>query len=318
MASEILHKMGIKPKPVEPEIQFDCNWADVTCPICLDFPHNAVLLRCSSYEKGCRPFMCDTDQSLSNCLERFKSAYGLPGSAKSSAAAIDTSLERIQIVLFNPNSRPTCPLCRGEVIGWAIVDEARLQLNQKRRCCEENNCSYFGDFYELQKHTQIKHPNSHPSEIDPKQRLDWENFQQSSDIIDVLSTIHAEVPHGVVLGDYVIEYGDEEDGDEYEDFNRVRRNWWTACIFSRVCCRASRNRSQSRVRERRGGSERRSSRRSSYDNSNLEEGPARSVDIGDYRFDEIVEEFVGTGSVASRRLASQYRDSFGRYRIHSH
>uniref|UniRef100_A0A803NEF3 Uncharacterized protein n=1 Tax=Chenopodium quinoa TaxID=63459 RepID=A0A803NEF3_CHEQI len=31
-----------------------------------------------------------------------------------------------------------------------------------------------------------------------------------------LSTIHSEVPRGVVLGDYVIEYGDDDTADEFE------------------------------------------------------------------------------------------------------
>ncbi|KAF0903864.1 hypothetical protein E2562_029953 [Oryza meyeriana var. granulata] len=70
------------------------------------------------------------------------------------------------------------------------------------------------------KHTQQKHPDSRPSEIDPARQVDWENFQQSSDIVDVLSTIHAQVPNGIVLGDYVIEYGDDETGEEYEVFRR--------------------------------------------------------------------------------------------------
>uniref|UniRef100_A0A453NC12 C2H2-type domain-containing protein n=1 Tax=Aegilops tauschii subsp. strangulata TaxID=200361 RepID=A0A453NC12_AEGTS len=92
----------------------------------------------------------------------------------------------------NTNNHPACPLCRGDVIGWAVIGEARQHLNQKKRCCEESCCSYVGNFHELQKHTQQKHPNSRPSEIDPARRVDWENFQQSSDIIDVLSTIHAQ------------------------------------------------------------------------------------------------------------------------------
>ncbi|KAL6271231.1 uncharacterized protein Pyn_13816 [Prunus yedoensis var. nudiflora] len=44
----------------------------VTCPICMDHPHNAVLLLCSSHEKGCRSYICDTSYRHSNCLDRFK------------------------------------------------------------------------------------------------------------------------------------------------------------------------------------------------------------------------------------------------------
>ncbi|RWW62000.1 hypothetical protein BHE74_00030898 [Ensete ventricosum] len=208
MASFTSDKKTVKVNPYVDwvNIKLDFDWEDVTCSICLDFPHNGVLLLCSSYDKGCRPFICDTDHNHSNCLERFKSAH------------------------TSPISRPTCPLCRGDVTGWLIIDEARVYLNTKKRCCEEKHCTYVGNFSELQKHAQLKHPHSRPSEIDPAQQLNWEIFQQSSEIINVLSTIHAEVPHGVVLGDYVIEYGDAEAGDEYEDFHRNRGKWWTSYV----------------------------------------------------------------------------------------
>ncbi|XBH61603.1 hypothetical protein VPH35_116005 [Triticum aestivum] len=191
-SGNLVMKKVVKPSSFDLDIQLDKSWTeDVTCPICLDFPHNAVLLRCTSYEKGCRPFVCDTDKSRSNCLERFKSAHGQPVNVKVSAVNI-APRDSIHFISSNTNNHPACPLCRGDVIGWAVIGEARQHLNQKKRCCEESCCSYVGNFHELQKHTQQKHPNSRPSEIDPARRVDWENFQQSSDIIDVLSTIHAQ------------------------------------------------------------------------------------------------------------------------------
>ncbi|CAM8888907.1 unnamed protein product [Rhodiola kirilowii] len=45
---------------------------EALCPICMDHPHNAVLLLCSAHEKGCRSFICDTSYRHSNCLDRFK------------------------------------------------------------------------------------------------------------------------------------------------------------------------------------------------------------------------------------------------------
>lgn len=47
------------------------EWKEVKCPICFDHPHNAVLLICSSHDKGCRPYMCDTSYRHSNCLDQF-------------------------------------------------------------------------------------------------------------------------------------------------------------------------------------------------------------------------------------------------------
>ncbi|KAL0297403.1 UNVERIFIED_CONTAM: hypothetical protein Sradi_6792400 [Sesamum radiatum] len=195
------------------EIQLCTNWDDVTCPICLDFPHNSVLLQCSSYDKGCRPFVCDTDHLHSNCLDRFKEANGMLSGSQSPSSA-----DNLQFLDSGPDSKPACPLCRGEVTGWIVVDKARVHLDVKNRCCEEAKCSFTGTYLELQKHAQVEHPHACPSKIDPARQLDWENFQQSSEIIDVLSTIHSEVPHGVVLGDYVIEYGDDNSGDDFDEF----------------------------------------------------------------------------------------------------
>ncbi|WVY90838.1 hypothetical protein V8G54_036352 [Vigna mungo] len=189
------------------DIQLNINWDDVVCPICLDFPHNSVLLQCSSYDNGCRAFVCDTNQLHSNCLDRFKN---------SSASAENT--ENSNAKESNDECNLTCPLCRGEVSGWIVVDKARGHLDEKKRCCDEVQCTFMGSYLELQKHAQLEHPHARPSKVDPARQLDWENFQQSSEIIDVLSTIHSEIPRGVVLGDYVIEYGDDDARDEFEDF----------------------------------------------------------------------------------------------------
>ncbi|KAF2302792.1 hypothetical protein GH714_008455 [Hevea brasiliensis] len=281
------------------DIQLNTNWEDVICPICLDFPHNSVLLQCTSYEKGCRPFVCDTDHSHSNCLDRFKSAGGMPSPSTS-----DESLTtNTQHMIVEGNCKLACPLCRGEVTGWVVVDKARAHLDEKKRCCEEEQCTFAGTYSELCKHAQLEHPHARPSKIDPARQLDWENFQQSSEIIDVLSMIHSEVPRGVVLGDYVIEYGDDETGDEFEDFPGDEGNWWTSCILYQVFdnFRSSRNRRRSRVADTRRGS-----RRSSYDNSNSDEGSVTSVEFAEYRLDEIDDEFPSTrgpsrGSSGHRR-----------------
>ncbi|XWS26093.1 hypothetical protein CRYUN_Cryun26dG0001300 [Craigia yunnanensis] len=235
------------------DVQLNNNWDDVIFPICLDFPHNGVLLQCSSYEKGCRPFVCDTDHLHSNCLDRFKSAYGM-----SSPSTSDTiSKTNIQLTVSEGNCRPSCcPLCRWEVTGWIVVDKARLLLDEKKHCCDEEQFTFAGTYLELQKHAQLEHPYARPSRIDPAQQLDWENFQQSSEIIDVLSTIHSE----------------------------VRRGWFLETMNFR-------NRRRSRVTGTRRGS-----RRSSYTSSNSDEGSVTSVEYAEYRVDETDDEFVNTSA----------------------
>lgn len=279
------------------EILLDTHWEDVVCPICLDFPHNCVMLQCSSYDQGCRPFVCDTNQLHSNCLDRFKIACGM----SSSSISDKTSDENSEPVVSDDQCKLSCPLCRGEVSGWIVVDRARVHLDEKKRCCDEVQCSFTGSFLELQKHAQQEHPHARPSKIDPARQLDWENFQQSSEIIDVLSTIHSEIPRGVVLGDYVIEYGDEDTADEFEDFRGDEGNWWTSCILYQVFdnFRSSRNRRRSRV-----GDTRRGDRRLSYDASNSDEGSVASVDYADYRLDETDDDFLS--AIGPSRGSSSY------------
>ncbi|KAK4435678.1 hypothetical protein Salat_0731300 [Sesamum alatum] len=289
------------------EIQLYTNWDDVICPICLDFPHNAVLLQCASYEKGCRSFVCDTDHLHSNCLDRFKQANGM-----SSGSLPPNSAEKLQSLGSGSDSKPQCPLCRGEVTGWVVVDKARVLLDEKKRCCEEERCPFTGTYMELQKHAQVEHPHACPSKIDPARQLDWENFQQSSEIIDVLSTIHSEVPRGVVLGDYVIEYGDDNSGDDFDDFPGDEGNWWTSCILYQVFenFRTSRNRRRSRVSDSRRGNH-----RLSFDTSNSDEGSVSSVEYADYRADETDDEFVSARR-ASRRRTSQHSSRRRRSRFY--
>ncbi|KAL5559375.1 hypothetical protein UlMin_035586 [Ulmus minor] len=292
MALDHLNERGFQPSISNMnDTELVTNWDDVVCPICLDFPHNGVLLQCSCYEKGCRSFVCDTNHMHSNCLDRFKSAYGV-----SSPSTCDVSnAVNSEPMVSEDKSKPSCPLCRGEVTGWVVVDKAREYLDEKKRSCDEQQCGFMGTYSELQKHAQEEHPHSRPSRIDPARQLDWENFQQSSEIIDVLSTIHSEVPRGVVLGDYVIEYGDEETGDEFEDFPGDDGNWWTSCILYQVFdnFRNSRNRRRSRV-----GVTRRGSNRSSYDASNSDEGSVTSVEFADYRVDEIEDDFMSSSGLS--------------------
>lgn len=264
------------------EIQLNTNWEDITCPICLEFPHNGVLLQCSSFKKGCRPYVCDTDHLHSNCLDRFRSAHRLSSGSVSSLSSDATSSDIMDPEFPESSENPSCPLCRGEVTGWITVDKAREHLNEKKRCCDEYQCGFVGTYLELRKHAQLEHPHAYPSKIDPAQLLDWENFQQSSEIIDVLSTIHAEVPRGVVLGDYVIEYGDNDTGDEFEDIRGVKSRWWSSCLLYQVFdnFRNSRNRRRSRA-----NNSRRVRRNLSFGNFNSDEGSVPSVDFSEYRID---------------------------------
>ncbi|XP_059653410.1 uncharacterized protein LOC132300391 [Cornus florida] len=200
------------------------DWEDATCSVCMEYPHNAVLLLCSSHDKGCRPYMCGTSLRYSNCLDQYKKAYtkvtssqhGRPLHDSVDSPSVDSvstwSTEKCEMAEL------ACPLCRGQVKGWTVVEPAREYLNAKKRNCMQDNCSFIGTYKELRKHVRAEHPSARPREVDPALEQKWRRLEGERERQDVISTITSSMPGAMVFGDYVIEgshYGfdtDEEDG----------------------------------------------------------------------------------------------------------
>ncbi|KAF5448583.1 hypothetical protein F2P56_029102 [Juglans regia] len=200
------------------------DWEDATCSVCMECPHNAVLLLCSSHDKGCRPFMCGTSFRYSNCLGQYKKAYTKVNSS-SDGQHVHGSIN--DPVLVPDSSWPiescevtelACPLCRGQVKGWTVVEPARVYLNEKKRSCMQDNCSFVGNYKELRKHVKAEHPSARPREVDPILEQKWSRLEREREQDDVISTIRSTMPGAMVFGDYVIESNhngfdtDEEDG----------------------------------------------------------------------------------------------------------
>ncbi|CAJ2670229.1 unnamed protein product [Trifolium pratense] len=260
---------------------------EVSCPICMDHPHNAVLLLCSSHDKGCRSYICDTSYRHSNCLDRFKKMRdnskenpNLPSSLintnNSSGNSFDinfnvqSDMHSVNELLLYQNEINTllsvgipqgsrqgdvqdptghldqhdegiletadsenlqdravleeeldvdnssedsksslhCPLCRGTVLGWEVVEEARNYLNNKKRSCSRDSCSFAGDYLELRRHARRVHPTSRPSDVDPTREQAWQQFERQREYGDIVSAIQSAIPGAVVVGDYVLENGD--------------------------------------------------------------------------------------------------------------
>ncbi|XP_073156499.1 uncharacterized protein [Henckelia pumila] len=187
------------------------EWEDAVCSVCMDFPHNAVLLLCSSYEKGCRAYMCATSNRYSNCLKQYRKAYTKVSSTKST----ESSLWSIDGTEFSEGSglhygkketsELLCPLCRGPVKGWTVVEPARRYLNKKKRTCMQDKCSFLGTYKELRKHVKSVHPLSRPRDVDPSHAEKWKELENERDLSDVFSTIRSTMPGAIVIGDYVIE-----------------------------------------------------------------------------------------------------------------
>eukprot|EP00252_Welwitschia_mirabilis_P001706 TRINITY_DN1162_c0_g1_i1.p1 TRINITY_DN1162_c0_g1~~TRINITY_DN1162_c0_g1_i1.p1 ORF type:complete len:421 (-),score=80.74 TRINITY_DN1162_c0_g1_i1:313-1575(-) len=278
------------------------EWDDARCAVCMDHPHNAVLLLCSSYEKGCRPYMCDTSYRHSNCLDQYRrhkendtghlsesnevyrnsprstelnprtlqNLNGNPefgGSERSRAVSPTFRRSRqsrsqlhVQQRILGPSntesetedrfsvpahaneSKPAladlkCPLCRGSVHGWKVVEEARQYLNLKVRSCSRESCSFVGTYHDLRKHARTTHPTTRPADIDPSRERAWKRLERQQEYEDVLSTIHSAVPGGIVVGDYVIENEDTfpvdhmNDGDSFSTAGRFWRRYLLLRMF---------------------------------------------------------------------------------------
>lgn len=200
---------------------------DVTCSVCMEYPHNAVLLLCSSHDKGCRPYMCGTSFRHSNCLDQYKKAY---------TKVISSNMQPMQGtpgVLQDPNLLPekceatelACPLCRGQVKGWTVVEPARDYLNAKKRGCMQDDCSFVGNYKELKKHVRAEHPLARPRMVDPAHEQKWRWLEWEREREDVISTVTSTIPGAVVFGDYVIEgHHNDFDTDEEEGAGNAERN----------------------------------------------------------------------------------------------
>lgn len=232
------------------------EWDAISCPICMDHPHNAVLIICSSHEKGCRSYICDTSYRHSNCLDRFKKLKANSGDdnhsqpSSSIQSNSDTRMRRnfletreghtmnesnngISTSLFGTlegnsniqgqqrtvleessggNASETyclkCPLCRGNVLGWMVIKEARQYLDQKPRNCARESCPFSGNYKELRTHARRVHPTTRPADVDPSRQHAWRRLEHQSEYGDVLSALRSEMPGALVLGDYVIDAGD--------------------------------------------------------------------------------------------------------------
>ncbi|KAI3924704.1 hypothetical protein MKX01_011414 [Papaver californicum] len=191
------------------------EWEEARCPVCMEHPHNAVLLLCSSHEKGCRPYMCDTSYRHSNCLDQFRKASDeapttspaeVPQSSSgTNVVTAEAIIEDLQEESSSEGTPPpptlaceskiplklSCPLCRGQVNGWVIVERARHFMNAKARSCACETCAFNGNYADLRKHARLKHPLVRPTAADPQRQHDWRILERERDLGDVLSTIQS-------------------------------------------------------------------------------------------------------------------------------
>lgn len=185
------------------------EWEEARCPVCMEPPHNAVLLICSSHDKGCRPYMCDTSYRHSNCLDQFCKSRAETSSAtpeqEDATQSIATDALTVEVPMSTIVSPPRdenenddelkgkllCPFCRGHVKEWVVVEPARDFMNAKIRSCSCEACSFTGSYKDLRVHARSEHPSARPSEADPERQRSWRRMERQRDIGDLLSTIQS-------------------------------------------------------------------------------------------------------------------------------
>ncbi|KAF9606320.1 hypothetical protein IFM89_024988 [Coptis chinensis] len=101
-----------------------------------------------------------------------------------------------------------CPLCRGSVKCWEIVEEARRYLDLKQRSCSLESCSFTGNYGELRRHARRVHPTNRPALVDQSRQRNWRHLENQQEYGDIVSAIRSAMPGAIVFGDYVIETGD--------------------------------------------------------------------------------------------------------------
>ncbi|KAK4748255.1 hypothetical protein SAY87_014841 [Trapa incisa] len=154
------------------------EWEEAICPVCMEHPHNAVLLTCSSGKYGCRPYVCNTGPHHSNCLQSLFSGGTTTGGKPTRVLSIK------------------CPFCRGHVSGWQVADApAREYMNSKRRECSFSNCNFSGNYADLRVHVRSEHSLLSLREDDnhPTKQQRWERLVQEREMLDAQASLPLEL-----------------------------------------------------------------------------------------------------------------------------
>ncbi|XP_057507901.1 uncharacterized protein LOC130790861 [Actinidia eriantha] len=194
------------------------EWEEAQCPVCMEHPHNAVLLVCSSHEKGCRPYMCNTSYRHSNCFDQFRKSFAetsstdpqqesTPLSSEHSTSGVtsEAAVTNLQVATSEEGSNSlhpiscedqvksklVCPLCRGQINDWIVEESARCFMNAKARSCASETCDFSGTYKDLRKHARMEHPSVRPSEADPERQRNWRRMERQRDLGDLISTLQS-------------------------------------------------------------------------------------------------------------------------------
>lgn len=200
------------------------EWEEARCPICMEHPHNAVILKCSS--QGCQPYMCNTSHHHSNCLDQFNNRSPV----LSPSIALPSS---IVLCGSDLDSKLVCPLCRGKILGWDVSEAARQYMDSKPRSCSLETCMFVGTYSELTKHARSEHPHMRPSEVDPSRQHDWTMLEQETDLEDLWSTLESDFIEDETYAGHLsmTEYWFEDDWSSFLSWPLYRAEVGNAFVF---------------------------------------------------------------------------------------
>ncbi|KAJ9692560.1 hypothetical protein PVL29_011553 [Vitis rotundifolia] len=185
------HTKKSRSKTLSKQKEDESEWEETRCPICWEHPHNAVLLRCASHKKGCRPYMCNTSNHHSNCLNNFYQTF-----SKNVEIGDRPSGKKVTYV--------KCPMCRGKINGWQVVQPARGFMNSKPRSCPCEGCDFRGNYSQLRLHVRSEHPFARPAEPNPQLVREWARRVSERDFEDALNMIESESESELSYGDFVV------------------------------------------------------------------------------------------------------------------
>jgi hypothetical protein len=159
--------------------------------------------------------MCHTNYNQSNCLKLFRKAYSREKTACEISTMVTPTHKKAKALLL------ACPVCRGEVKGWTVVEPGRQYLNRKRRICMHEDCSFAGTYKKLRKHVKAKHCSSKSREVNLARIAAWKEFECEKERQDASSIVSSLNPGSVILGDYIVDpntsSGDSFSADSHFD-----------------------------------------------------------------------------------------------------
>uniref|UniRef100_A0A803PGE2 Uncharacterized protein n=1 Tax=Cannabis sativa TaxID=3483 RepID=A0A803PGE2_CANSA len=215
---------------------------EISCPICMDHPHNAVLLRCSSHDKGCRSYICDTSHRHSNCLDRFKKL-------RDSTTDIPTESSSLSVNTYGTNTPLRPNLNEGNDNLNLNENNAVLSVDlHEEQPQENNNTQGPNSILDTQEGiVEAVESESFRERVVELDELDVENSSEPNlslkcplcrgdvlgwDVVEeARNAIRSAMPGAVVVGDYVIENGDRLAGERANGTSEANGPWWTTLFL---------------------------------------------------------------------------------------